>query len=371
MTKYQICKRCIMDTTDSEIVFDKNGLCNHCKTAEKIGDKIWKPNEEGQNILQNIINKVREDGKNKKYDAIIGLSGGVDSSYLAYIAAKYWNLRLLAVHVDGGWNIKMAENNVRSICEEYKIDLEVIKIDWEAMRKLQIAFLRAAVPNQDIPQDHAFFATLYSFAVKNNIKYVLNGSNWATECILPKSWGYNAMDAKHIIDIYNKHGEGRLENFPLIDFYKVKIYYPYIKGMKILKLLNLIPYSKESAINELEENTGWRYYGGKHYESIWTRFMQSYYLPNKFNIDKRRAHLSSLIMSKEITREMALEQMKEPLYNQEDILALKEIISDKLQISVKEFNELIEKPTNKHENYYCTSKELKYKLLMKINDLRK
>lgn len=361
MENYRICSNCVMDTTDPEISFNEYGVCNHCREAEELGKQIWFPNEIGKQKLENVLQKIKKEGKGKKYDAVVGLSGGIDSSYLVYKAAKDWGLRLLALHVDGGWNNKIAEENVKAVCEVGNVDLEIIKIDWEEMRNLQVAFLKAAVPNQDIPQDHAFFATLYSFAVKNKIKYVLNGSNWETECILPTSWGYNAMDGRHIEDIYHKYGEGKLKNFPVMN-----LYYPYFKKVKIVKPLNWIPYNKNAAINELEEKTRWRYYGGKHYESIWTKFFQSYYLPKKFNFDKRKAHLSSLIVSGQITREEALKELAQPSYDIENIENEKRIIAEKLGVTSEEMDGYVNSNNKSHLDYVCTGETFLYRLLFAI-----
>ncbi|PIC85449.1 ExsB family protein [Sporosarcina sp. P20a] len=365
MESIQICTVCVMDTTDPEITFNEEGVCNHCRDAKILGERVCFPNEIGQKKLEMIIRKVKEAGRGKKYDAIVGLSGGVDSSYLIY-KAKEWGIRLLALHVDGGWNNKIAEENVRAICEYGNVDLEIVKIDWEEMKEMQMAFLRASVPNQDIPQDHAFFSTLYTYAVKNNIEYVLNGSNWETENILPKSWGYNSMDGNHVKNIYQKHGRKKLKKYPIMNFYKMKIYYPLIKKMKVIKPLNLLPYHKEEAMKELEENTGWRYYGGKHYESIWTKFFQSYYLPTKFNFDKRKAHLSSLIVSNQITRAQALQELAEPPYDSSRIENEKIEIANKLDISLEELNLLILEKNRNHSEYICTEDTLLFKLLFSI-----
>ncbi|MHC8514318.1 N-acetyl sugar amidotransferase [Sporosarcina sp. ITBMC105] len=368
--KSQVCTFCVMDTTDPDIIFDSEGVCNHCRNAKLMGERIWFPNNVGQRRLDILLKKIKADGKGKQYDAIVGLSGGVDSSYLVY-KAKEWGLRLLVLHVDGGWNNKIAEENVKTICEYSKADLKVVRIDWDEMREMQLAFLKAAVPNQDIPQDHAFFVTLYTYAVKNNIQYVLNGSNWETENILPKSWGYNAMDGKHIKDIYHKYGNKKLKSFPIMNLYKLKIYYPFIKKMKIIKPLNLLPYHKEEAMKELEKNTGWRYYGGKHYESIWTKFFQSYYLPEKFNFDKRKAHLSSLIVSGQITREEALEELRKVSYDADTLEDEKKEIANKLGISREDLNSLISIENRSHSNYYCTGNTLRYRLIFKVHELIK
>lgn len=361
---YQMCTRCVMDTTDPEIVFDAQGICNHCKDAEELGKRVWFPDERGQRKLEEILQKIKKDGRGKKYDAIVGISGGVDSSYLVY-KAKEWGLRLLALHVDGGWNNQIAEENVRAVCAYADVDLKIVKIDWEDMREMQLAFLRAAVPNQDIPQDHAFFSTLYTYAVENDIQYVLNGSNWETENILPKSWGYNAMDGQHIKDIYRKHGNKKLKSFPIMNFYKLKLYYPFIKKMKVIKPLNYLYYNKEDAMKELENNTNWRYYGGKHYESIWTKFFQSYYLPVKFGFDKRKAHLASLIVSNQITREQALTELSSESYNPESIESEKEQIANKFKMSLEDLEVLLAVKNRKHSHFYCTGDTILYKLMFR------
>lgn len=366
--KFQTCTICVMDTTDLEIKFDNDGVCNHCKDAKAMGERVWFPNEIGKEQLDIIIKKIKRDGQGKRYDAIVGLSGGVDSSYVVY-KAKEWGLRLLAIHVDGGWNNKIAVENVKSICEYANIDLKVVKIDWDDMKEMQLAFLRAAVPNQDIPQDHAFFTTLYTYAVENNIQYVLNGSNWETENILPKSWGYNAMDGRHIKDIYRKHGEKKLMSFPIMNFYKLKIYYPLIKKIKDIKPLNLLPYNKAEAMKELEENTGWRYYGGKHYESIWTKFFQSYYLTSKFNFDKRKAHLSSLIVSNQLTRDEAIRELNESPYDIKLLEEEKKQIADRLGIPYEELCLLISHKNRSHSEYTCIEDTFLYKTLFKIHEI--
>ncbi|MFD1707477.1 N-acetyl sugar amidotransferase [Siminovitchia sediminis] len=365
--QYNICTRCVMDTTDPLIYFNDFGECNHCTEAIKLGKKICFPDNVGKQKLESIIRKIKEDCVGNKYDAIAGLSGGVDSSYLVYKAAIEWGLRLLVIHVDAGWNDKIAEENIHALNNLENVDLKIIKINWDDMRALQLAFLKAGVPNQDIPQDHAFFSTLYSYAIKNKIKYVLNGSNWETENILPKAWGYNASDGKHIKDIYKKFGTKKLKKYPISSVYKLKVYYPFFKKLKIIKPLNLMPYNKEDAITELEQNTGWRYYGGKHFESIWTKFFQSYYLPVKFNYDKRKAHLSSLIVSGQITREEALEELKKSPYNQSTIEEDKDIIASKLNITKEELEIYLKSEPKKHSDFYCSEDTYLYKMLFGIH----
>lgn len=326
-----------MDSTDPDIKFDKDGICNHCQSFEEHIKPSWSPNtEKSLKELENIISEIKDAQKNKEYDAIIGLSGGVDSSYLAYWAVKKAGLRLLAVHVDAGWNSELAVQNIEKIVRSLEIDLYTHVVDWEAMRDVQLAFFKAGVANQDTPQDHAFFSALYQFAVNHNIKYVLNGSNIATESILPVAWGHEAMDADQIISICKKFKAKNFNKFPLTRFFKYYIYFPYIKKMKIIRPLNNIDYDKDEAIRILERELGWKYYGGKHYESRFTKFFQGYWLPEKFGYDKRKAHLSSLILSKQITREEALRDLSNPAFDQSSLKHDIEYIAKKLEIGKEE-----------------------------------
>lgn len=341
MKGIQVCTRCIMDTTDPLITFDEQGRCNHCTHFfNTIQGVHWLPNEKGRRILDETIAKIKSEGRGKQYDGIIGLSGGVDSSYLL-CKLHEWGVRPLAVHVDAGWNSDLAVRNIEALCKKLDIDLHTIVIDWEAMRNVQIAFLRSGVENQDIPQDHAFFAALYSYAVKNGVRYVFHGSNYATESILPAAWGYDAMDATYLCAIVRRFGEGRLKNYPVVTFWKYYIYYPYIKEMNVVRPLNFIPYGKGSAIRELERDYDWHYYGGKHWESRFTKFFQGYYLPTRFGYDKRKAHLSSLIVSGEITRDEALAEMEKPIYPPEELDADRAFVLEKLQITQEEFGEML------------------------------
>lgn len=347
---YQICTRCCMDTTDHEIVFDADGVCNHCHYFENQLKHYWFPDERGKPLLEKMVKEVQEFGKGKPYDSIIGLSGGVDSSYLA-CKVKEWGLRPLAVHVDGGWNSELAVKNIEQIISKTGLDLVTHVVDWEEMRDLQLAFLRSHVANQDSPQDHAFFAALYNFAVKNGIKYVISGSNYATESVLPVSWGYDPMDIRQVDDIHSRFGEAKLKTFPFVNFYQFHFYYNNVKDMTVLRPLNLIHYNKTEAIDYLEKNYGWRYYGGKHYESRWTRFFQAYYLPVKFGYDKRKAHLASLVVAGEITRAEALAELEKPLYTENEITEDKSFVAKKLGITVEDLDELVHAPPKHYLDY--------------------
>lgn len=348
---YQMCVRCIMDTSDPEITFDEEGVCSHCHTFDDSLGKTWLPNGEGRKILDGMIAEIKKAGQGKEYDCALGLSGGVDSSYLAYLAVKDFGLRPLAVHVDGGWNSPEAVRNIENIVKALDIDLFTYVIDWEEMRDLQAAFLKAGVANQDTPQDHAFFAKLFEFAVKNDIKYVLSGHNIATESVLPTAWGYNPRDDRQIKGIHKRFGSGKLKTFPIASIFKYFIYFPHIKGMKVLNPLNYVPYDKAKAMDVLKGELGWRYYGGKHFESRFTKFFQAYWLPEKFGFDKRRAHLSSLILSGQISREEALTEIEKPAYPPEQFEEDKEFIRKKLGFGAEEFEALMTAPTHSHLEY--------------------
>lgn len=337
---YQVCTRCVIDSTDPDVVFDEEGVCNHCYYFDISVQPNWFPNDEGKAKLEAMIADIKEHGKGKEYDCIIGLSGGIDSSYVA-VKVVEWGLRPLVVHVDAGWNSELAVKNIEQIVSKLGLDLVTHIVDWPEMKDLQLAFLKSNLANQDVPQDHAFFAALYSYAIKSDIKYVISGSNYATESVLPQSWGYNAMDIAHLEGIHKRFGVKKLKTFPRVSFFDFYINYPRIKKMQVLAPLNYMPYDKEEAIGILEKDYGWRYYGGKHYESRWTRFFQGFYLPHKFGYDKCKAHFASLVLAEQMSREQALEELKKPLYTDNELEMDKAFIAKKLGISVEELDGLI------------------------------
>lgn len=347
---YQICNRCIMDTTDPSITFDENGFCNHCNTAIEQKKDIWFPNEEGEKKLSQIVEKIKSQRKGNDYDCIIGLSGGVDSSYLAYKAVHY-GLKPLVVHVDCGWNSELAVKNIENIVKLLNLELHTYVVNWEEMKDLQLAFLRSNVANQDIPQDHAIFSALYKFAIKNNVRYVLNGSNFATESILPISWGYNALDYKQIKGIHKAFGKKKLKTYPHVTFFQRYIYFTMIRRMKVVKMLDYMPYDKEKAIELMSKELGWRYYGGKHHESRFTKFFQAYYLPSKFGYDKRRSHLSSLIVSGFISRDEAIEEMNREIYKPTELQEDIDYIAKKLGITYEELDKVINQENKCYKDY--------------------
>jgi N-acetyl sugar amidotransferase len=347
---YQICTRCVMDTTDPDITFDAQGVCSHCHYFDNNIRPAWPSPEQGQVELQSMLQKVKAYGEGKRYDCIIGLSGGIDSSFIA-VKAVEWGLRPLVVHVDAGWNSELAVMNIEQICKRLGLDLVTHVVDWEEMQDMQLAFLRSNLANQDVPQDHAFFAALYGYAIKAGIKYVISGSNFATESILPQSWGYDAMDATHIKAVHARFGRRKRGAFPIVSFFNLYFRYPLLLKMEVLRPLNYIPYNKEEAIRNLERDYGWRYYGGKHYESRWTRFFQAYYLPHKFGYDKRKAHLSSLVVSGQLSRDAALQELRKPLYDEKLLAEDKAFVAKKLGITLQELETLIAEPPRHYTEF--------------------
>jgi N-acetyl sugar amidotransferase len=353
-----------MDTSDPQIKFDDKGNCNHCSSALDRAEKTWFPGKSGEKILDKITGRIKYEERNKEFDCIIGLSGGVDSSYLAYLAVSK-GLRPLVVHVDCGWNSEQAVKNIENVVKKLNIELHTFVVNWEDMKDLQRAFFKASLPDQDIPQDHAIFAALYNFADQNNIKYVLNGLNFATESIMPENWGYQAMDYRHLKEIHKKFGEKKIYDYPHVSFFKRYIYYTLIKKMRIINPLNYIDYRKDDVIEIMKRELGWEYYGGKHYESRFTKFFQSYYLPVKFNFDKRRAHLSSLIISGQMTRDEALTKMKENVYSLNEIENDLEFVAKKLDWSPKEFKEIIDLPPHRHQDFQTNESLFRFGLKSK------
>lgn len=338
---YQMCTRCTMDTTDLEIRFNEEGHCNHC--TEFIEKRIHHKyqGEESDRQLAALIQQIKKDGKGKKYDCIIGLSGGIDSCYASYIAKQH-GLRILAVHMDNGWNSEEAVLNIKNVAKKLGIDYESYVLDWEEFKDIQLAFLKASVPEAETPTDMAIPAAIHKIAAKYRVKYVLSGGNFATEGILPRSWHYNSKDLKYFKHIQKTFGTRRIKRFPTFGFIQ-ETYYKIFRGIKMVYLLNYVPYEKEAAMEFLKKELDWKYYGGKHYESKYTGFIQSYYIYTKHSIDYRRATMASQICTGEINREDAIEQLKVMPYKPEVVEKEKTYIAKKLGISVDELNEIIEK----------------------------
>jgi len=337
MRPYQICSNCVMDTSDSKIVFDEKGVCDHCNDFYKNVLPNWHPDERGKKKLDEMVANIKKEGEGKDFDCILGMSGGVDSSYLLHLAVTQLGLRPLVFHVDGGWNSELAVNNIQVMVEKLKLDLYTEVINWEEMKDFQLAFFKAGVPHLDIPQDHAFIATLYNFANKYNIKYILNGGNISTECVRnPMEWLYYGTDMAQIRDIKKRFGTIKMETYPFSPIFKHKFYLRYIKSVQVVKPLNYMRYIKEDALKLLADVYGWKPYPQKHFESRFTKFYESYWLPERFGFDTRRVQFSSLILTSQMKREDAMEKLKKPAYNPETIEDEFNYIATKLGITKEE-----------------------------------
>lgn len=349
---YRICANCIMDTSDSNIVFDARGWCDYCVNYHENILPHWQPNEAREDLIAPTIEKIKQHGKGRNHDCLIGVSGGVDSSYVTYIAKEKFGLRPLIFHVDAGWNSQQAVNNIEKLVDGLGLDLHTEVIDWQEMQDLQLAFFKAQVPHVDTPQDHAFFAALYNFAAKHDFKYIMTGANYSTECVRePLEWHYHASDLRQLRDIHRRFGSRPLKSFPLADISKYKIYYRFVKGVRVVKPLNYVRFVKEDAMQELVDKFGWQKYAHKHYESRFTRFYEGYWLPTKFGYDKRRAHFSSLILTGQMTRTEALRRIAERPYDEETIAQDFEYVAVKLGLSVAEFKEIMEGENRTYRDY--------------------
>mgnify|MGYP001391673884 CR=1 FL=1 len=348
----QICNNCVMDSSDSIIIFDDKGVCDHCKTFYNDILPEWQYGENRKEQLNKIISEVKDSSRNQDFDCIMGMSGGIDSSYLLYSMVNDYGLRPLVFHVDAGWNSQVAVNNIERLIDGLELDLYTEVINWEEIKDLQLAFFKSGVSHIDVPQDHAFFATMYKFASDNNIKYILTGGNYSTECIRnPLEWMYYQSDSTQLRDIHRIYGKIPLSSFPITNIIWHKFYLPYIKGIKLIRPLDYIPYNKDSAMNELVEKFGYQEYPQKHFESRFTRFYESYWLPKRFGYDTRKVQYSSLILTGQMTRDQAIEKLKKPAYDEENIHQEFEYISNKLDISVEELKTYMHAPKKTYKDY--------------------
>ena len=348
--KYQICKRCVMDTTDMDIVFDENGYCNHCFQAITISEHSVKNNERSQKMLDEVLQNIKAKGKNKKYDCLVGISGGVDSCYIAYLC-KTNGLKPLLMHMDNGWDTEISVKNIKNVARNLDLDYVSYVLDWQEFREIQLGFLKSSIVDLEYPTDMAIAAALNETAVKYDIHYIISGCNSFSESILPLTWGYHVIRDmkiyKHIVNRYSKLPIKKVPVSGLLNEFYVK----FIKNIRTIYLLNYVEYDKDVAKKILISQLHWEEYGGKHHESKITAFWQSYAMPVKYNMDYRRATLSSQIAAGITSREDAIEQLKKLPYNPETVEADKEFVAKKYNITVEELNSYLNLPPKTYKDF--------------------
>ena len=341
-----------MDASDSKIVFDSNGVCDHCHTYDSDIRSKWAPDRQCDDELGHFVEAVRDRGRGKDFDCILGMSGGVDSSYLLHFVVQELGLRPLVFHVDAGWNSQIAVNNIQVMVEKLGLDLYTEVINWEEMKDLQRAFFKSGVPHIDTPQDHAFFATMYKFASEFGVKDILTGGNYSTECIRnPIEWMYYQSDSIQLKAIHNKFGTRDLDTFPVTSILWHKLYLPFFKGIRTTRPLDLIKYDKEAATQELERLYGYQRYPQKHFESRFTRFYEGYWLPVRFGFDTRKVQLSSLILTEQMSRSDALAQLATPAMTEQEIRTEFQFVASKLDISEDELTSYLKLPLRSFRDY--------------------
>lgn len=371
LKKYKICTRCIMDTSDPDIYFNDIGVCNHClKYDRELPKRLFK-GKEAEDKLNSLVQKIKQAGKGKEYDCIIGVSGGVDSTYVAYLTKKL-GLRSLAIHFDNGWNSELAVSNIQKVLNRLNIDLFTYVIDWEEFKRLQRSFLKASTPDSEVPTDHAINALLFQEASKREITYILSGMNFVTESVLAEGWAYGHSDWKYIHSVHSLFENTPLKHYPHYTFFNL-FWWTFVKQIKSVSILNYINYNKKEVMDILQNELGWVYYGGKHYESVYTRFFQGYILPQKFGIDKRRAHLSNLILSGQLLRDEALKEMETSGYDSNLLVEDMIFVKKKLDLDDNSFNNLINLPVKSFKdypnNYYLVSKLKQFVNFLRLKGL--
>ena len=369
--EYRQCTLTVMDNiADPDITFDEKGVCNYYYDYQSAAKNVF-TGVEGKTRLHQLAEDIKAKGAGKKYDCLIGLSGGVDSTYVAYLV-KELGLRPLAVHLDNGWNSELAVQNIENIIRKLNIDLYTLVVNWQEFRDIQLSYLKASVVDIEVVSDHAIFATMYKLARQHDIGFIINGSNIVTEHIMPPGWLYKKMDYANLKDIHSQYGKVKLKTYPSFDFKKY-VYYSSVLRLTPVYILNYVPYNKKEIKQFIMRELDWRDYGGKHYESLFTKFYQAYILPEKFKIDKRKAHLSTLICSGQMTKEEALQELQLPLYDSVDLEQDKTYVLKKLGLSAADFNAIMNEPIRKHEAFR-TDTQLKQdymRFLQKTQRLRK
>lgn len=355
--EYKICTNCVMDTSDPNIQFDENGVCERCNQYYREILPKWKKGEGHEEELITIVDKIKQDGKGKSYDCLLGMSGGFDSSYMLHYVIKELGLRPLVFHVDAGWNMPVSVQNIKKMVDKLGVDLKIETINWKEMRDFQLAYFKAGVPHLDTPQDLAFVATLDNYALKYNLKYILNGGNISTEVIVnPNAWGYWGTDCKQNKDIIKQFGSVPMDTYPFTSILKRKVYMPYIKKVKVIKLLNYIPYIKQDAEDLLKSEYNWEPYSQKHFEDIITKFLEGYWLPKRFGYDVRKPQLSSLILTEQMSREEALKKLLLPPLSEEEGQTLFRQVAIMLEIAPEELTRYFMLPHKTYKDYKNSEK---------------
>jgi N-acetyl sugar amidotransferase len=367
--EYQSCKRCIMDTNaDKSIQFESSGICGHCQRYDQLVETRVIKGDAGSKALNKLVENIKIAGKGKEYDCLVGISGGVDSTYVAYLVKKM-GLRPLAIHFDNGWNSELAVQNIEKTLKKLDVDLITYVIDWEEFKDLQLSFLKASVPDGEIPTDHAIVALLWREASKQGVRYIISGMNFTTESISVPDWAYGHSDWRYIKHVHKKHGLVNLKTYPHYNFLYL-FYLNFFRRLKTVSILNYIDYNKEEVMRLLQNELGWIYYGGKHYESIYTRFYQGYVLPTKFGIDKRYGHLSDLINAGQMSREQALIEILKPAYEESMLKLDKAYVIKKLSLNDAMFNEMMNAPIKSFRDYKNSYNFVQF-LRNLVNSLRK
>lgn len=346
--KYQVCSRCVMDTTDTDIQFDENGVCQRCREYEERILPDWNHGKGHEAELQELIAKIKKSGEGKKYDCILGLSGGLDSTYMLHLAVKEWGLRPFVFHIDCGWNLPVAEENIRKVCDGLGVELHIEKMDWNELREMQLAWFRTGMEMLDAPQDHAFIALIDRFSRELGVKYIMNGYNICTEIVAdPVSWtsdGGPTGDGTYMKDVIKKYSSIPIKKYTFTSGFKHKFWIPYVLGVKTLKPLNLVEFTKKEMVDTLVKEYGYEPYGQKHFEDLLTKFLEGYWMPKRFGHDIRRAQLSSLVVTGQMTREEALKILEQPPVTEEEGQAMFKEVAKRLEISEEELQKFFEMP---------------------------